>query len=88
MNYYCDVCDKTIKIKSKNKHLQSLTQNKIEECIRIKQTIRSPDFFDVYEILNKYITNNNKELDLYLDIYDFSLVFDTDFYPHSNSENQ
>ena len=27
MDYYCDVCDKSLKPKSKNKHLQSITQN-------------------------------------------------------------
>ena len=30
---------KTIKIKSKSKHLQSLTQNEIEKCIQTKHTI-------------------------------------------------
>ena len=25
MDYYCNVCDKTIEIKSKRKHLQSIT---------------------------------------------------------------
>ena len=34
MEYYCDVCDRTIKIKSKSKHLQSLTHNELEKCIR------------------------------------------------------
>ena len=25
MSYYCDICDKTIILKSKNKHLKSIT---------------------------------------------------------------
>ena len=29
MDYYCDVCDKTIKIKSKSRHLQSLTHEEL-----------------------------------------------------------
>ena len=36
MDYYCDVCDKTIKLKSETKHLQSLTHNKIDQCVRVK----------------------------------------------------
>ena len=26
MSYYCDVCDKTIKLKSKNNHLKSISE--------------------------------------------------------------
>ena len=62
MNYYCDVYDKTKKIKSKNIHLDSLTQNKREECKRTKRNIRKPDFFNIDDIFNNYITNHNKKL--------------------------
>ena len=31
MDYYCDICDKTIKIKGK--HLQSLTHNKLNVSV-------------------------------------------------------
>ena len=31
MNYYCCVCDKTNKLKSKNNHFKSLTHNQIEK---------------------------------------------------------
>ena len=35
VNYYCDLCGKTIKIKSKNKHLQSLAHNEFEKSISV-----------------------------------------------------
>ena len=44
MDYYCDVSGRTIKIKRKNKHLQSITHNEFEKCIQIKHTIENPDF--------------------------------------------
>ena len=44
MEYYCDVCDKTSKIATKIKHLQSLTHSKLSECIRKKHAIEKPDF--------------------------------------------
>ena len=52
-------------MKSRSKHLQSLTHNKLEKCIRIKHTIENPDFFDLYEVFNNYITNH-KKIDFYL----------------------
>ena len=50
MSYYCDICDKTIKHKSKNKHLKSITQNELEESIHIIHSIDNPNFFDVDDI--------------------------------------
>ena len=32
MKYFCGVCDKAIKIKPKNKQLQSLTNIKLVKC--------------------------------------------------------
>ena len=50
MVYYCDVCDKTIKLKSKINRLKSLTSNQYEESFRIKNTFKNPIFFDVDEL--------------------------------------
>ena len=45
MSYYCDICDKTIKHKSKNKHLKSITQNELEESILTKRFVIGKNFF-------------------------------------------
>ena len=86
MDYYCHACDKTIKIKSKTKHLQSLTHNEFEKCIRLKHTIQNPDFFDMAELFNEYITDHNKKFDLYFVKSDFKLVSNKDFTRHFQSE--
>ena len=86
MNYYSDVSDKTINVKSKSKHLQNFTQNEFENCLRIKHTIENPDFFDIDEISNCYITNHNKKLDLYLAKCDFKLNPGGEFSPPNKSE--
>ena len=39
MDYYSDVCDKTIEIKSESKHLRILTHNQFEKCLRIKRAL-------------------------------------------------
>ena len=49
-----------IKLKVR-KHLPNFTYNKLEKCSRIKQTIEKPDFCDIDEIFNNYITIYNKE---------------------------
>ena len=54
MDYYSDVCEKTIKVKSKSKHLQSLTHNENEKCIQTKHTIESPDFY-FYGMLSVFV---------------------------------
>ena len=56
MDYYCDLCDKTITLKSKN-HLEPLTHIQYEQSFRINHTIKNPNFFDVDKIFNDYITN-------------------------------
>ena len=45
MDCYCDVCDYTIKVKSKCKDLKNLTDNELEKCIQRKHTIGKLDFF-------------------------------------------
>ena len=41
----CDVCDKTIKLTSERKHLQSLTHNELGKSIQRKYTIENSGFF-------------------------------------------
>ena len=79
MEYYTDVCEKTTKIQSEDKRLQSLTHIEFKKCIRINHTIQNPDFFDIDEIFNGYILNHNKKFDSYLVKNDFKLVFDGEF---------
>ena len=80
------MCDKTIKIKSKSKHLKSLNHNELEKCIRIKPSIKKPDFFDKDELFDNYITNHIKKFNLYLVKCDFKSVSDVEFYAYNNSD--
>ena len=73
MDYYCDVCDKTIK--SQIKYLKSLSHTELDNRIKTKHTIKNPGFFDIDSIFNEYITRHSKKFDLYLVKYDFKLFF-------------
>ena len=88
MDYFCENCNTPNKLKSKNKHLQSVTHYKLDKCIRTKHSIDTTDFFHIDLDFNNYITNHSKKFDLYLVIYDFILVFDNCFHPHVKSEFQ
>ena len=50
MNYYCNICHETIKLKSKKKHLKSITHNELEKFFCITHSIDNPNFFDVDDI--------------------------------------
>ena len=63
MDYFCDVCDKTYKKKSKSNNRQSLRHIDFEKSIRIKHVIQNPDFFDIDEIFNEYITKHNEKFE-------------------------
>ena len=75
MNYYCEICDKTIKIKSKNVHPKFLTRNQYQNCIRIISIFRNPYFFNIVIISNDYIINHIKNFDLCFLKIDFKLDF-------------
>ena len=77
-----------IDFKSERKHLQSVRHNEFEFCMRINQTIKNPEFFEMDSIFDKYIINHNKNFELYLDKYVFNLVFDNEYAPHAKSELQ
>ena len=72
LDYYSDVCDKTIKIKTKRKHLKSSIHNEVENCMRRRNTIKNPDFFDKDDTFYKIINNPVKKLDLFLVKYDLT----------------
>ena len=58
MSYYCDICDETNKIKSKHKHLKSITRNELEKSFRIIHSIENPKFFNVDDFYNDFINNH------------------------------
>ena len=61
-DYYCDFCDKTIKLKSNKNHLKSLPHIQYEQNFRISHTITNPHFFDVVKTFNFYMANHKKFL--------------------------
>ena len=61
MSYSCDVCDKTIKLKSKNNLLKSLSHKDFDNCKNIKLTLKNPDIIKIYNAVSEYIIEHNKK---------------------------
>ena len=83
MEYPCDVCDKTINIKSKIKHLQSITHKELDKYANKAYYGKSRFLFKKDEVFKNYITNHNKKIDSFIVKNDFDLVFNKAFYPHT-----
>ena len=75
MDYYCDVCDKFIKPKSKYNHFEPNTHKKFDKCKQMELTIENLDINYVDEIFYAYIIKHNKEFDYYLTKCHFKLIF-------------
>ena len=52
-NYYCDICDKTIKHKSKNKHSNTRLHKSLSMSIINKYHVKNPKFLDIDNIFKK-----------------------------------
>ena len=68
MNEYfrCDLCDKSIKLRSKKKHLNSRYHKSLSESIISKYSIENPSFLHMEDILKKYVDDYNKKFVLYI----------------------
>ena len=58
----CELCDKSIKLRSKKKHLNSRYHQYITESIISKNTVENPSFLHMKDILKKYVDDYNKNL--------------------------
>ena len=87
MSYFCDVCDETVKLKSKSSHLKSLSHKEFDKCRHIKLTIKNPDINKTDNIFYSYNIEPNKKYDYYCIKCDFKLILGNfEFSPHITSK--
>ena len=75
MRYFCEICLRDIKKKSKHSHLKSKSHKEIEKYKHIILSLKNVDLKDVDEILYLYIKDHNKKVIHYLLKGKFKLVF-------------
>ena len=66
--FHCDLCDKSIKIKSRKKHLNSQYHKSLTKSIICKYTVKKPSFLNIEDILGSFVNNYNKK-------FEFDLIF-------------
>ena len=75
MRYYCNICLKDVKKKSKHSHLISKSHKEFEKNIHIILSLKNIDIKDVDEVLYLYMKDYNKKYNQYLLKGQFKLVF-------------
>ena len=75
MEYYCEVCLKNIKAKSKYKHFKSKSHLEFDKCKHIILSHKNIDINDVDEAFYFYNIEQNKKFENYLVRCEIILVF-------------
>ena len=75
MRYYCDICLRDIKKKSKYSHLKSKSHKEFEKYKHIILTLKNVDIKDFDEVLYSYMKDHNKKFNQYLLKGQFKLIF-------------
>ena len=75
MRYYCDICLRDIKKKSKCSHLKSKPHKEFEKYKNIILSLKNVELKDVDEIIYLYMKDHNKKFHQYLLKGQFKLVF-------------
>ena len=73
--FYCELCDKSIRIKSKKRHLNSQYHKSLTKSIISKYTVENPNFLHMQDILKIYVDAYNKKFILYIIICKWKLHF-------------
>ena len=64
-DYYCKLCDKSIKIESKKKHLNSQYHQALPKSIMARYFFSNPKIPNIEDILRKHFDDYNKKVLLF-----------------------
>ena len=73
--FHCELCDKSIKIRSKKKHLNSQYHKSLTESIICKYTVKNPSFLHLEDILKNFVVDYNEKFEFYLIFCKWKLHF-------------
>ena len=68
MEYHCELCDISVKIKSKKRHLNSHPHKNLDKLIINRYRVESPDFIKIENILKNYVRDYKRKL-IFLQLY-------------------
>ena len=73
--FHCDLCDKSIRIRSKKMHLNSQSQKSLTRSIICKHTVENPSFFHMVDLLKNFVDEYNKKFEFYIIVCKWKLHF-------------
>ena len=60
-DHYCDVCNKTIKLKNEKKHFATKSHKDLSMCVVDKYCVKDPKFYKIQNILNRHVNEYGKK---------------------------
>ena len=79
-DYYCDICDKTIKLRCKKKHLNTTLHKSLSRSIINRYCVKNPEFLQLENILNKYVRDYCKKFAFFIVSCKWKLDFDNNIF--------
>ena len=73
--FHCELCDRSIKTKSKKKQLYSQYHKSLTKSIICKYTVKNPCFLHVEDIIKIFVDDYYKKFEFYLIFYKWKLHF-------------
>ena len=80
-NYYCSICFKTIKHKSKKKHSNTESHKFVSDYVTIKYQVKDPNFDEIEDIQEKYINEHIKKFIWYGIVCKFKTISNSFSWP-------
>ena len=74
--YYCEICDEHVYIKSKSKHLNSKSHIEISKCDHIILSLEDVDIDEIDETYSLYMIDLNEKFDFFKVKGEFKIVSD------------
>ena len=61
--FHCKLCGKSIKVRSKKKHLNSQYHKSLTKTKICKYTVKNPNFLHIEDILTNFVDDYNKKIE-------------------------
>ena len=76
MSYYCELCNKSIQLKYKKRHLKSELHMDKETSIINKYIITNPELCQINDIVKNYVDDYSRKFVYYTVVSNWNLMFD------------
>ena len=64
-DYYCNACDKSIKLKTMKKHINTKSHADLSMSIINRYCVKHPQLFEIEEIIKRHVDDCNKKFEMY-----------------------